>query len=268
MIDFLLPVLLAAVGLALVAGPLGCFVLWRRMIYFGDTISHAALLGVALALAVDLPVLSGVIVVSLAIAAMIVGQREGGLHTDTLLGVASHSALALGLVAVALLDGVRVDLMRYLVGDILSVTWADVVVIWAGGGLAVALVMWRWRGLLLASLNRDMALSHSVVPRREGWIFTLALAVFVAVAIKVVGALLVTALLIIPASAARLLADSPERMAAYASVLGAVAAVAGIYGSFRFDTPTGPSIVVAALGVLVVSGFGQKLRLRLQRIGS
>lgn len=257
--DFLWRVVLAALGLALFSGPLGCFVLWRRMVYFGDTISHAALLGVALALASGLPVLLGVMLVSVAIALLIVGQRDGGLHTDTLLGVAAHSALALGLVAIALLDGVRVDLMRYLVGDILSVNWNDVTVIWIGGGAAVGLVLWRWRALLLASLNRDMALAHGIVPRREGWIFTLALALLIAVAIKVVGALLVTALLIIPASAARVLSATPERMAVLAALAGALAALGGIWGSFRFDTPTGPSIVVAALGVLIMAVWGRRL---------
>jgi len=257
--EFMLRIVLAGLGLALVAGPMGCFVLWRRMVYFGDTISHAALLGVALALASDLPILLGVIAVSLVIAMLIVGEWSRGLHTDTLLGVASHSALALGLVAIALLEGVRVDLMRYLVGDILSVNWNDVAVIWIGGGFALALVLWRWRPLLLASLNRDMALASGVNPRREGWIFTLSLALLVAVAIKVVGALLVTAMLIIPATAARFLANTPERMAILSALCGGLAAMGGLIGSFRFDTPTGPSIVVAALGVLVLSGFGRRI---------
>ena len=207
--DFLWRVVLAASGVALAAGPMGCFVVWRRMVYFGDTISHAALLGVAFALASGLPVFFGVLLCALAIAAVIL-LAEGQLHhTDTLLGVSAHSALALGLVAVTILNGVKVDLMSYLIGDILAVNWRDVVVIWAGAIACLGLLIWRWRPLLVSSLDREMALAHGQNPRREGIIFTLALAILVAAAIKVVGALLITALLIIPAATGRLGGNTP-----------------------------------------------------------
>jgi zinc transport system permease protein len=251
--DFLIRVTLAAAGVALAAGPLGCFVLWRRMVYFGDTVSHAALLGVALALATDLPVTLGVLAVALAAALVILGAGGRSLGTDTLLGVTAHSALALGLVAVSLMQGVRVNLMSYLIGDILAVGWIDVAVIWGGGLLCLGLLVWRWRRLLLATLDRDMALSRGIGPGREGAIYTLALALMVAVAIKVVGALLITALLILPAATGRLGATTPERMAVAAALAGLGAAFGGLLASFRFDTPTGPTIVVAALAILIAA---------------
>ena len=250
--EFLWRIVLAALGVAVVAAPLGCVVLWRRMVYFGDTISHAALLGVAFALALELPILFGVLVVSLGIALLVFSAEGRFHHTDTLLGVAAHSALALGLVAVSLIDGVGVNLMGYLVGDILSVAWVDVYVIWVGGGLSLGLVIWRWRPLLLSSLDREIALAQGMKPARESTIFTLALAVLVAVAIKIVGALLITALLIIPAATARLGAGTPEKMVLLAALIGALAALLGLFGSFQLDTPTGPSIVVAALVLLVL----------------
>ncbi|MCB1367606.1 MAG: metal ABC transporter permease [Rhodobacteraceae bacterium] len=253
--EFVLRVALAAVGIAVAAGPLGCFVLWRRMVYFGDTISHAALLGVALALAMDLPVFLGVLVAALGVAAVVLTAAGRLHHPDTLLGVSAHAALALGLVAVSLLNGVRVDLMAYLVGDILAVTRGDLAVIWGGVAASLGLLIWRWPGLLMASLDRELALAHGRNPAREGLLFTLALAVLVAVAIKVVGALLITALLIIPAATARLGAGTPERMAVLAALSGAMAALLGLAGSFRFDTPTGPSIVVAALALLLLASL-------------
>ncbi len=257
--EFLLRITLAAVGVALAAGPLGCFVLWRRMVYFGDTVSHAALLGVAFALALNLPIFLGVLICAIGIAAVILTAESRLHHTDTLLGVAAHSGLALGLVAVSLITSIKVDLMRYLIGDILAVDWTDVITIWVGAALCIGALVWRWRPLLVSSLDREMATAHGQNPRREGVLFTLALAILVAVAIKVVGALLITALLIIPAATARLGAATPERMAVLAAITGAAAALLGLFGSFQLDTPTGPSIVVAALGLLLIASIARRL---------
>ncbi|HET9068978.1 MAG TPA: iron chelate uptake ABC transporter family permease subunit [Amaricoccus sp.] len=249
--DFLVRALLAGVGVALAAGPLGCFVVWRRMAYFGDATAHAALLGVTLALATELPVVAGVTLAALAMALTVSLGAGRSYAADTLLGVASHAALAGGLVALSFMHGVRVDLMGYLFGDILAVTRGDLAVIFAGAGLILALLAWRWRNLLLATLSEDLAAAAGVDPRRERLILTLALALLVAVALKVVGVLLVTAMLVVPAAAARGFARTPEAMAAGAVAVGVAAAVAGLAGSWRLDTPAGPSIVVAAVVALV-----------------
>lgn len=258
--DFLLRAALAGVGVALAAGPLGCFVVWRRMAYFGDATAHAALLGVTLALATDLPVVLGVAVTALAMALTVAAFAGRSYAADTLLGVASHGALAAGLVALSFLQGVRVDLMGYLFGDILAVTRGDLAVIWIGAALVVALVAWRWRRLLLATLNEDLAAASGVDSARERLILTLALALLVAVALKVVGVLLVTAMLIVPAAAARGLARTPEAMAVGAVAVGALASVAGLAASWRLDTPAGPSIVVVAVLALVATNAAQALR--------
>ena len=251
--DFLVRAMLAGVGLAVAAGPLGCFVVWRRMAYFGDATAHASLLGVTLALATDLPVVVGVAVAAAAMAVAISAAAGRSHAVDTLLGVAAHGALALGLVALSLMSGVRVDLLGYLFGDILAVGRGDLGVIWGGAALVVGLVAWRWRPLLLATLSEDLAAAAGVDPRRERLVLTLALALLVAVALKVVGALLVTAMLIVPAAAARSVARTPEAMAAGAVAAGAVAALGGLAGSARLDTPAGPSIVAAAVILLLVA---------------
>jgi len=257
--EFLLRVVLASTGVAAAAGPLGCFVLWRRMVYFGDTISHASLLGVAFSLALGLPVFFGVLACALGVALVILTADGRMHHTDTLLGVAAHSALALGLVAVAFLSGVKVDLMSYLIGDILAVNWTDVAIVWGGAVVCLGLLAWRWRPLLISSLDREMALAHGQNPRRESVIFTVALAILVAVAIKVVGALMISALLIIPAATGRLGGHTPERMAIMSAIAGISAALLGLFGSFQWDTPTGPSIVVAALVILLASSALMRL---------
>lgn len=244
--DFMTRAMLAGVGVACAAAPLGCFVVWRRMAYFGDATAHAAILGVALSLTLEMSIFPGVLAVALIMALTVTQLAGRGYAMDTLLGVLAHSALAFGLVAVSFLSGIRIDLMAYLFGDILAVSRFDLLVIWGGAALVVALILWRWSALLTATLNEELAYASGLDPKREQLILTLSLAITVAVAIKVVGVLLIAALLIIPAAAARGLARTPETMALFAAGIGALSAVAGLQGAYLFDTPAGPSIVCVA----------------------
>lgn len=257
---FMLRALLAGLGVALGAAPLGCFVVWRRMAYFGDATGHAAILGVALALGASLPITLGVLLAAVAMALTVSRLSGRGNGTDTLLGVLSHGALAAGLVAVAFLDGVRIDLQAFLFGDILAITPGDLAVIWVGAAVVVVLIGWRWSALLTATLNEDLARATGIDPKREQLVLTLALAVVVAVAIKVVGALLITAMLVIPAAAARSISRTPERMALGAALAGAAAVIAGLEAAIRFDTPAGPSIVCAAVAIFALTAILGALR--------
>lgn len=261
--DFMVRATLAGVGVAFAAAPLGCFVVWRRMAYFGDATAHAAILGVALSLAFSISVFAGALAVALIMALAVTHLAGRGYAMDTLLGVLAHSALAFGLVAVSFLSGVRIDLMAYLFGDILAVSRSDLVVIWGGAALVVALMVWRWSGLLAATLNEELAYASGLHPKREQLILTIALAITVAVAIKVVGVLLIAAMLIIPAAAARGLARTPEAMAGIAACIGAFSAVAGLRAAYVFDTPAGPSIVcVAAIIFAAMNVVGGRVRRR------
>ena len=253
--DFLWRAALAGTAVALAAGPLGCFVVWRRMAYFGDATAHAAILGVALSLGFSISVFIGVLITSLATAFMILSFSGRVFTVDTLLGVAAHGGLALGLVAVTFIPGVRVDLAAYLFGDILAVGHTDLLIISAGSA-AILVALWlRWERLLLLTLNVDLAAARGIDTRRENMILTVMLAVLVAVAIKIVGALLITAMLIIPAAAARPISRTPEWMAVIAVTVGVLAVVAGLSGSFYWDMPTGPSIVTAATALFAVASL-------------
>ncbi|MEM9756153.1 MAG: metal ABC transporter permease [Pseudomonadota bacterium] len=259
--DFMVRATIAGVGVAFAAAPLGCFVVWRRMAYFGDATAHAAILGVALSLALEFSIFAGTVAVALAMALTVTLLSRRGYAMDTLLGVLAHSALAFGLVAVSFLSGIRIDLMAYLFGDILAVSRGDLAVIWGGAALVVGLVVWRWSGLLTATLSDELAYASGIDPKREQMILTLALAITVAVAIKVVGVLLIAAMLIIPAAAARNLARTPEQMAMMAAMLGALSATLGLRAAYIFDTPAGPSIVcVAAVIFAVLSLVGLRMR--------
>ena len=251
--DFIVRATLASIGVAIAAAPLGCFVIWRRMAYFGDATAHAAVLGVALSLALSAPIFVGVLAVCLVMATSVSSLSGKGFAMDTLLGVMAHSSLAVGLVAVSFLSGVRIDLMSYLFGDILAVGKTDLLVIWGGALTVLALVVWRWSGLLLSTLNPDLSLASGFNPKREQLILTIALAVVVAVAIKVVGVLLIAAMLIVPAATARPFSKTPEMMALIAACLAAGASLAGLRASYVLDTPTGPTIVCVSALLFIVT---------------
>ncbi len=251
--DFLIRAGLAGLGMAVAAGPLGCFVVWRRMAYIGDAAAHAAVLGVALSFGFSISIPAGVLAAAMAMAVMVSALSHRGHALDTILGVLAHSALALGLIAISFLDNVRIDLNAYLFGDILAVGRADIAVIWGGAGVVLALLCWRWSALLTASLNPELARAAGFDPRREELVLTVALAVVVAVAIKIVGALLIAAMLIIPAAAARGFAATPEGMAITAAALGGMSVLGGLWISLAHDTPTGPSIVATAVLWFVLS---------------
>ena len=250
---------LAGIGVSLAAAPIGCFVVWRRMAYFGEATAHAALLGVALSLAFEISVFTGAILVSLIMASLVTLTEGRSLFLDTLLGVAGHSSIAAGLVIVSFISGVRIDLMAYLIGDILAVSHMDLLFIWAGVGTILSLIIWRWSPLLLVTLNEDLASANGINPKRENFIITISLAIIVAVGIKVVGVLLIIALLIIPAASARAIVSTPESMGFVASLIGVLSALLGLNAAYIFDTPTGPSIVCVAslffITLMLVNGF-------------
>lgn len=257
--DFLIRAGLAGIGLAAVAGPLGSFVVWRRMAYFGDATAHAAILGVALALASDLPVALGTMAMALLMALTVAFLAARGWTMDTSLGVLAHSALAFGLLAISFVPQVRVDLSTWLFGDILVVSSQEVAFVWAGAGAVLALLIWRWQRLLTATLSPDLAHASGISPEREQLVFVLALAAVVALAIKLVGALLIAAMLIIPAAAARPLARSPEIMAALAAVFGALSVLCGLTLSLFQDTPAGPSIIASSAVIFVITASAARL---------
>ena len=246
--DFFVRALLAAAGVACVAAPVGCVLLWRRMAYFGDTMAHSALLGVALGAVLGLGLGIGVFGVALAVALLLVAlERTARIATDSLLGVLSHSSLALGLVVFALsASGYRHDLIGYLFGDVLAVTAWDLAIIWGGGAVCLAVLATIWRGLVAATFHADLAQAEGIPVSRLQILYVVLMAAIVAVGMKVVGVLLIVALAIIPAAAARALSRTPEQMAIVASMIGIACGVLGLFGSLWLDTPSGPSIVVAA----------------------
>lgn len=256
MFELLFPSALAGLSISLISGPLGSFVVWRQMSYFGDTLSHAALLGVALGLLLSIAPFYTVIVVTLLLALILTWlESQKQLSSDTLLGILAHSALSLGLVTISLLPNVRIDLMGYLFGDLLSITYQDVLRIVIVVLVVLVLMLWQWRQFLYITVSEDLAFVDGISIKRTRLLLTLLLALTIGISMKFVGALIITSLLIIPAAIARYYANTPEKMAFLAILFGMLSILGGLIFSAWCDTPTGPSVVVCTM-ILFVSTLG------------
>ena len=252
--DFIVRAFAAGIGLAFITGPLGCFIVWRRLSYFGNTIAHAALLGVVIAYALDFNIIIGVFVVSCLLAlSLLFLQRRTNLPDDALLGLLAHSVLAIGLVLLGILSFIRIDLMGLLFGDILSVNVTDLLFVWIGGGIVLIVLILIWRPLFAGTVNLELAKAEGLNPDLANAIFTLLIASVIAISIKIVGILLITGLLIIPASASRNLSSTPIQMAIISSIIGVASVVLGIQTSMIWNTPTGPTILTITLGVFILT---------------
>ncbi len=255
---FLVRALVAAVGVGLVAAPLGCLVVWRRMSYFGATIAHGGLLGVALGLALEIDLTLGVVVIALVIGGLLVGLgRQRIVPADSLLGILSHAALAGGIVAASRLAGQRLDLMGYLFGDVLAVSGSDLAWLGIGGAIVLGVIAALWRTLVAVAVHEELAQAEGLHVARAEAALVVLLALTVAIAMKIVGVLLIVAFLVMPAAAARPFASTPEAMVVIAAAIGAVGAAVGLWLSMSADVPGGPAIVLvlsaASLGAIAWS---------------
>ena len=252
--DFIVRAIIAGIGIALVTGPLGCFVVWRRLSFFGYTLAHSALLGVLISITLDINVSLTIFVVASLVAILLLRlERTTNLAGDSLLGLISHSSLAIGLVILGFLSFIRFDVMGVLFGDILSVNSNDLLVIWIGGALILVVLSYIWKPLFASTVNYELAEAEGMKPERVNAIFTILLAALIAISIKMIGVLLITGLLIIPTAMARNLSDNPRQMVILSIIGGLLSVLIGLYASFEINTSSGPSIVVVALILFILS---------------
>ena len=252
--DFMFRGLMGGVGVALVTGPVGCFIVWRKMAYFGSSLAHTALLGVAIGFFFGVDLRLGILIscIGLAVVLMMLQSRKT-LPADTLLGILAHTALSVGIIAISVLETLRVDLMGYLFGDILAVGALDLWWIYLGGAATLGVLAWLWRGLLALTVNEELASAEGVPTFAVKFVFMLLIAFIIAVAMKLIGILLIISMLIIPPAAARRFSKTPEQMAALAALAGIVSVAVGLWASLEWNAPAGPCIVVAAAALFLIS---------------
>lgn len=253
--------LAAGLGIAGAGGLLGCFVVWRRMAYFGDSLAHSAILGIALGMLYGFNINFGMIAICTLFAALLMAlQRQNILATDTLLGVLAHAALSVGVVIMSLADHVDgesdgdLHLHNFLFGDISRLEPLQTLLI-LGVAVIIALSIARnWETLTLMTIHEDIAKVEIGDTRNLHLMFTLLITLFVAISVQIVGTLLITSALIIPAAAASRLARSPTQMALFAVALGALAMCLGLIGAQQLDISAGP-VVVLVMSILFAALF-------------
>ena len=250
--SYILNALYAGICVSLIGGGLGCFVIWKRMAYFGDSLSHSSLLGIALGIALGINTTIGTFIICCLFAVLLVYlQSKRILSNDTLLGILAHSSLSIGIVSISLLNK-RVNLDSYLFGDILTVTSSEL--LWFVFATIFVLIVLSliWNKLVLLTINENIAKAEKVNTNLIWGVFLTLLIIFVATCVKIVGILLVTSMLIIPAASAKQISKSPVQMAIFSSLIGIFSIILGLYSSILFDTPTGPTIIMTLVIIFIV----------------
>ena len=252
--DFLVRSVIAGLIMVVIAAPMGCLMVWQRLAFLSDTLGHAAVMGVGLGLLLEVTPVFGVLAVALLIVFSLnrVNSFNSAL-SETTLAIISHTGLAGGIILVGLLPAQSVNLEAILFGDLLATTSADLTRLLITTVVLLLLLLHHWRSFVAVSVSREIAQAEGIEVRKVQFLMYIMIALLVAVMMKVMGVLLIAAMLVIPTTSARLFSRSPEQMVAVSALYGLGALVGGISSSFQFDWQTGPAIVVSATMLLLVT---------------
>lgn len=253
-LSLLLPAWIMGTLLVFLTAPLGCLMLWRRMSFFADTMAHGTLLGVAIAGAMSLPLWMGVSFIAVLLVAVLWVLYDPRLPNDALLALCSATLLCSGLLFIQHLPNLRPELLSYLFGDLLTISWSDLPTFAIVIIVALAVLYKSWQAQIQIAIDPDMAISEGVNAKLQRLIFMLLLALFTVLALRAVGSLLMGALLVIPALTARLLANSPRQMVIWAFVIAQIGVTVGLWSSAGLNTSTGLTIVLT-MSVLFAAIF-------------
>jgi len=252
--DFLVRSVIAGLIMVAIAAPMGCLMVWQRLAFLSDTLGHAAVMGVGLGLLLEVTPVFGVLAVALLIVFSLnrVNTFNSAL-SETTLAIISHTGLAGGIILVGLLPAQAVNLEAILFGDLLATTSADLIRLLITTVVLLLLLLHHWRSFVAVSVSREIAQAEGIEVRKVQLLMYIMIALLVAVMMKVMGVLLIAAMLVIPTTSARLFSRSPEQMVAVSALYGLGALAGGITSSFHFDWQTGPAIVVSATMLLLIT---------------
>ena len=251
---FIQRALIASVMVGILCPFVGNFVVLRRMSFFADAISHSAFAGIATGalLGIDLSVSSVAVAILIALLIAFLSEKTSLSH-DTVIGVAFSGAIATGMLIMGMLRGYRADLLTFLFGDILAITENDLLLIFAIGILTVAVLLICLKPFLQITFNRDLARVEGVNVRFFEYMLFLIIAIVITVSLKIIGIILVTSLLIVPAASAKNIASSMKRLFVLSSAFGVVSGIIGLACSVYLNTSSGPTIVLVSIGIFFLT---------------
>lgn len=260
LIDFFNPThfigqgVIALLVLSFLTAPMGCFLIWRRMSFFGATLAHSALLGAVIGLLLGVGVFVGVMGFTALLACLLTWWLQNQrLANDTVLAMIAHLTLAIGVVAISLMDNLRIDLMAYLFGDVLSISrpvFYQIVAVCIVSAIALRVF---WRGFVNLAVQPDIAQVEGYRTTVLSFCFVLFLSITISVGMVTVGALLIVSMLIIPAATARLIANQLKTMVFAAWIFTVISIISGMVAAYYVDLPAGPMVVIASGGLFVLA---------------
>ncbi len=264
MADLFTNVVLVILAISIAVGPLGSFVVWQRLSYFGDTVSHSAVLGVTIAMIMKVNYIFGILVVAF-VPSLILLNLRNCYTKDMMFSIVSNSSTAVALVLFSIIAPYT-SIMSLLFGDILTVDSSDILLTYFLACVIVVVTVTQWKNLLLITISRNLAIVANINVKLLQLTFMTLLSIFIALSINVVGALLVTSLLVVPTATARVLTHKPVSMVVISSIICFIASLGGLLISFQFDSPTGPSIIVASTAVLILSNIYSYIRVNVLKV--
>lgn len=261
--EFMKRSLIAMVLIAPTAAAMGIHVVNFRMSFYSDAISHSAFTGIALGIILGFDPLMTMVVFGLVIGMLIVRvRRSSQLSVDTIIGVAFSTAVALGIVLVSARRGLTRNLHSFLYGDVLAVREGEVLIMFV---LALAVLIysgWLYNRLILMSINGEVARTRGINTSLQEYIFSLLLALVVCLSIRVVGILLVTALIIVPAAVGRSLARNAGQLFWISTITALISAVTGLALSYYWDSATGATVVLVCAAFFFIAQLFNSLARR------
>lgn len=254
---FIIKAFIGGLGISILTSIVGCFVLWKKMAYLGDSLSHSVLLGITLSVIFNIDILLGSFIFAI-IFAFILFSFMDKFDISTILGIIAHSGIAVSVLILSFIKNIRVDLMGYLFGDILTITRTEIYLIFS---LIILVSIWlsfNWKKFILTAISNDLAKSEGINTRLLDLQMILLMSLIIVASVKIVGVLLVTAMLLIPAACARNFANTPVQMIFIAIIFGSIFVCLGLFSSLKADTPSGPAIIVIGLLSFLISFIFKK----------
>ncbi|MFT7086926.1 MAG: zinc transport system permease protein [Rickettsiales bacterium] len=250
--------LIAGIGVAIALAPIGVFVLWKKMAYFSDAISHSAIFGLAIATIIAVSPMYGIVLCAVIFCfLMFIIGKQNLYSIDSIIGITSATLLSIGMILLAFFPS-EIELEEYLFGDLLNLENYQITIIYAAAALVVLAISLWFKKLLLSTINPDLAKISGIKTENLELKFLLLTAIIVACLVKIVGIFLITSMMILPAAIGRNFSKTPTHMIFLSLAFAIFSIVGGLFFAVFFNLPSSPAIIGFSALILILSILSKK----------